>query len=480
MTANPFVRRSFVVLALGAALSACSEEIVYRDLPDFDDPPAGALGFLGYTDVDAGRTACGNCHSGKQVKWRQTAHASAWSALSSSSAAAPRCEGCHSVGFRGNATTDSLSGYAATKNARYQDVQCESCHGPGLQHVSNPDLPENKPLASIAVGPGVTNGCGECHSGSHQPFVEEWAASRHARVDASRAGNPSCNYCHEPRAVLEAWGVKSNYTEVGPARPPYLAITCVTCHDPHDATNPKQLRFRIDVPDEELNLCMKCHHKRAEPDVNSSRGPHSPQGPLLLGEAGWIPPNFTYPPGSLVGTHGSDANPKLCATCHVNAYSITKSDGTGTFNATGHSFQPIPCVDSQGIPTGSTTCADTERSFKSCVGCHLSESGARSARALAKTRLDRLSAELDTLLARVPASQFSTTDNKITTAEGAKFNSGLAKERGSPVHNPFLVEALLIASIQQVKTEYGVSLPPGFALSSPMPQLKPPPSLGRK
>lgn len=476
MTAFSSLRRAFVLLGLGVGFIGCGDEIVYRDLPDFDDPPVGALGFLGYSDAIAKRTACGNCHSGKQAKWVQTAHAGAWSTLGAS-ATNKACESCHSVGNKGNASTDASAGYASTQNARYEDVQCESCHGPGLNHAMNPDLPANKPLASLAVGTDLTNGCGECHSGQHQPFVEQWAASRHARVSDYRAANASCVACHETRGVLAAWGIRSNFTEATQAGPPYMAITCVACHDPHDATNPKQLRFPVDVPELDKNLCMKCHYRRAVPEVASSQGPHSPQGPVLLGEAGWVPPNFTYPPKSLVGSHGSDRNPKLCATCHVNAYTINAQGGSASFRATGHSFQAVPCVDASGIPTGATTCLDTERSFKACVGCHLTETSARAARAVAKTRLTRLADELDTLLVRVPANQFSTTDNKITTAEGARFNSRLARELGSPVHNPFLIEALLLASTQQVKTEYGVSLPPGFQVSSPRPQLMPPPAI---
>jgi predicted CXXCH cytochrome family protein len=458
-----------------SVLTACSERIVYQDRPAFTGPPTGAAGFLGFSSPETKRTTCGNCHSGKQAAWQQTAHASAWSDLVASGAQARECESCHSVSARGNATTDTTAGWVGTHNARYHDVQCESCHGPGLVHVTNPDIATNKPLASIAVGPTLTNGCGECHSGAHQPFVEQWAKSRHARVIDSRATNASCQGCHEPRAVLAAWGVKSNFAEISNTAPPYMAITCVVCHDPHDARNPKQLRFPVDVPQLESNLCMKCHYRRAVPEVTSSSGPHSPQGPVLLGEAGWFPPNFEFPPGSLVGSHGSDRNPKLCATCHVNRYEVAdKATGKFAFRATGHSFQAIPCVGAQGIPTDSTACDDTARSFKACVSCHLSETAARSARAVAKLRLASLADQIDSLLKRVPSNQFSTTDNKITTAEGSRFNMQLAREPGTPIHNPFLVEALLLGSIRQIGIDYGVTGGGGVAMSA---QLMPPPKL---
>jgi predicted CXXCH cytochrome family protein len=352
-----------------------------------------------------------------------------------------------------------------------------------LQHVTNPDVATNKPLASLAVGPSLTNGCGECHSGAHQPFVEQWAASRHAKVIDSRATNANCIGCHETRGILAAWGIKSNFVELTKTGPPYMAVNCVVCHDPHDKRNPKQLRFPVDVPSLDLNLCMKCHYRRAQPEVKSSSSPHSPQGPVLLGEAGWIPPNFEYPPKSLVGSHGSDRNPKLCATCHVSGYDINdKLTGKFAFRATGHSFQPIPCVDAQGIPTGATTCDDSQRSFKACVSCHLSETAARTARAVAILRLTRLADQLDSLLARVPQSEFSTTDDKITTAEGARFNKQLGDPRagnqpGSAIHNPFLVEALMLASIKQIAIDYGLTIGASVSLR---PQLTPPPQLTGK
>jgi hypothetical protein len=199
---------------------------------------------------------------------------------------------------------------------------------------------------------------------------------------------------------------------------------------------------------------------------------------VLLGDAGWIPPNFVYPAGSLVGSHGSDRNPKLCATCHVNRYVVNdKATGKFQFRATGHSFQAIPCVDAQGIPLTpqpAAGCNDTQRSFSACVQCHLSETAARTVRAVAIQRLTFLADQIDSMLKKVPSNQFSTTDNRITTAEGSRFNMQLARERGSPIHNPFLVEALLLASIRQINTDYGITARVVIPMSA---QLQPPPTL---
>jgi predicted CXXCH cytochrome family protein len=438
--------------------SCVDTERVIVEAPVFDDPPVGAAGFLGYANQQSSQPVCGNCHVGKYGEWRGTQHAQAWTDLQGSGHSQAACEGCHSVNALGNASTAS-GGYTATSDARYHDVQCESCHGPGLQHTTNPDA--SQPLASIEVGTDLTNGCGECHTGVHNPFVEEWAASRHGNRGTHQQEEAACVSCHEARGVFAAWGIKADYIEKEETEP--IPITCAVCHDPHDATNPGQLRFPIDVADVEQNLCMKCHHKRAVPEVENSRGAHSPQGPLLLGtDVGWIPPDFSYENGQIVATHGTERNPRLCAGCHVNRYEVTDpATGDFVFNSTGHLFKPIPCLDAQGLPSADTTCTIQQRSFKACTasGCHGTESTARSVLLVARARIADLVSALNALLAQVPASELNTTDGRISTAEGAKFNAGLAAQAGSAIHNPFLIEALLTASIKQVEEDYGLLAP---------------------
>jgi predicted CXXCH cytochrome family protein len=456
--ASPRRMAGAVVLLLAVLHSACDSQIVYRDRNAMVDPVTGAGEFLGYSSVESQRTLCGNCHIGKQKEWQETGHARAWSTLQHSGAAQALCEACHSVSSLGNLVTAQSVGWVGTRNARYRDVQCESCHGPGLTHVLNPDARGTKPLAPLAVGTDLTRGCGQCHSGVHRPFAEEWSTSKHARVVGSRSTNVNCIGCHEAKGVLQAWGVKSTFLEETTPGDP-MAITCAVCHDPHDSRHRGQLRFPTDVPSVEQNLCMKCHHRRGTPDLAASgAGPHSPEGPLLLGDAGWYPPNFEFPAGALVGSHGSDRNTRLCATCHVTNYQISDAlTGSFAFRATGHSFQAIPCVDGAGVPTGARDCDVTQRSFRSCTdGCHTTESSARTVYTVVGVRIDRLAAEVSGLLARIPASEFSTTDNRYTTAEGARFNMQLAQKRGSIVHNPFLVEALLLASIRQIEIDYGL------------------------
>ncbi|MEX0893559.1 MAG: multiheme c-type cytochrome [Gemmatimonadota bacterium] len=454
-----WMRWLMTVALVGAA--GCTERLTVVEISE-EPPPEAAAGFLGYSQLTEGRPVCGGCHVGQNAEWRQTAHAHAWSSLQESGHAAETCEGCHTVGARGNHVETVAVGWTATGDPRYQDVQCESCHGPGLQHVTDPDA--SQPLASIEVGPDATSGCGECHTGAHNPFVEEWAASRHGRRTNFASTRDACVGCHEARGALDSWGVSANFTE-RQGHEDVVPITCAVCHDPHDATNPRQLRFPIDVPSVEGNLCMKCHHKRAVPDLaRPSYGPHSPQGPLLLGtDVGWIPPNFAYEPGSIVATHGTGQNPRLCAGCHVMRSEFT-DPATGEFllNASGHLFKAIPCVNAAGLPTASEDCAPAERTYRSCTagGCHGSEDAVRSVLGVVRIRLDALETTLNALLEQVPAGEFNDGDGRLSTAEGARFNAQLAAQPGSAIHNPFLVEALLTASIRQVRAEYAVD---GFA-----------------
>ena len=438
-------------------IAACTDtETIFVDRPLFDDPPASASGFLGYGTEDAQAehfTVCGNCHIGSQSEWELTAHADAWNTLQESGSAQAFCEGCHTVSENGN-EAEGEAGWVATADTRYYDVQCESCHGPGAGHVSNPEAAQ--PLASITVGLDLTSGCGECHQGSHHGFVEEWANSRHGfEGDDSPRGRAGCQDCHEAKRALEVLGVDADYIEKGTAE--NLPIVCSVCHDPHNATNEHQLRFPINVASVEENLCMKCHHKRAVPEIDNSRGPHSPQGPLLLGEdVGWIPPNFNT--NIVRGSHGSAQNERLCATCHVFAREITDPlTGDFVLSSKGHLFEPIPCLDAQGVPISDGTCDITERSFASCVECHGDETSARTAYLTATQRVASRVAELAAQLEQVPETAFDTEDGILTVAEGALFNQRLGEITSSAVHNPFLTEALLLGSIQAVENEYGVA-----------------------
>ena len=473
--------RALATLLVVASLGACTdEEIVFRDRELFEDPPAVALGMLGYSNLETGLTTCGNCHIGPQGQWAQTGHAEAWDGLQDSGHAQAFCESCHTTNELGNVLTDP-AGYNASPEERYHDVTCESCHGPGLAHVQDPSN-ATVPAAPIDVGVDNTQGCGECHQGAHHPFAEQWETSGHA-VNGFAAARDGCNNCHSGNGALARWGVEDAYLEAGET----VAITCATCHDPHGSNNPANLRFPVGGVEIEQNLCSQCHNRRSEPDPNSSHGlhPHSPETGLLSGDVGWFPPNLTVDRGEIIASHGSEGNDRLCATCHVASTTVTDA-ATGEFvlSAVGHGFNAIPCVDGEGVPnTADCDLSSTARDFETgCTGagCHTSVTGVFAATVTATTRLQTLHDELEALLAIVDPNgegaggEIDSRDGKFTLAEGAYFNMELAAFGGSDrpdpllaytgaaAHNPFLTEQLLIASIAAVEDEYGVSASPSL------------------
>lgn len=508
--------RRLVSLAGLITLGACTE-IVYRDRPNFNPPPDASSGFLGYFDQAESQTTCGNCHVGQQADWVQTKHSNAWATLQGSGLAQPFCEGCHTVNSRGNQPLAKV-GYDTVKTDVYHDVQCENCHGPGFTHVQNPTIVANRPFPSIQVFPTspvadtaavVNSGCGSCHQGAgpsrNHNYMREWLSSRHGQLNPTPSPRAECQPCHEAKGALRAWGVNTVYRELGTST--LMPPTCAVCHDPHgtakDANGQPlegQLRFPINEPVLERNLCTHCHNRLADPVPTTNRGPHGAQGPVLFGTAGYFPPGTQYDTSAILSTHGSSSNPRLCAGCHVNT--LTGVDAGGNpYAFSGHTFHPLPCLQ-QKVPTAivdttyANTCAYDEpsRSWAACTasGCHGSE-------AIAVQRLSQIETERDgyintlwidknnnrrvdafptdsgylpKILLNAPTELvFDTLVDKpnalrLTPAKGALFNAQLLGERlashpdGSHgVHNPFLYRALLQSSIADLLANYGGFLP---------------------
>lgn len=491
---------SVVSAAVLFVLVGCTDEkIVYRDREPFNPPPDQQSGFLGYFTAATKQTTCGNCHVGHQRDWKTSAHAGAWETLEASGHAQAVCNACHTVSQNGN-LTNAPAGFTAVADAAYHDVQCESCHGPGFDHVVEPDLPGNVPLARLRVTDASDNGtCAECHQGTHHPFIEEWSQSRHSDIRPSQAGNPSCASCHEARAALAAWGIAVNYVERDSTDPAnyFPPTTCGLCHSPHGTANSKQLRFPIDVASPEQNLCVRCHLRRVDPAPASAYGtrPHAPQGAMFYGTAGYRNPTyFVYGTQQVSTTHlDAAANPRQCAGCHVVGFERLDPVSQTTIYSTGHTFRPLPCLDAMGQPVGGNACSYTDttaRSFKACTGsgCHASQAVARdvlaSARSTLKGLVDMVWIDTDgdetidpaptdggylAILMRDTSEVFTYTDSTITAAEGAEFNARTVGEglyengdKSLSVHNAFLARALIQANIQELLAVF-----PGFLPAPP-------------
>jgi len=505
-----------------AALGACTDEkIVYRDREPFNPPSDSVNGFLGYFTVNTKQTSCGNCHVGVQAQWKVTKHASAWGHLQASGHATGSCTSCHTVSQLGNAIGHP-AGYSTVPDSAYHDVQCESCHGPGFTHAQDPDITANQPLASMHVDTGVVTSCSGCHTGVHTPFVEEWRQSGHGNGPgfAVAGTNVSCQPCHEGRAAMTIkFGETAPYVEKNSATPE--RIGCVTCHNPHGSPYPAQLRAPLGTPTRD-QLCVTCHSRSGVPPwsvatgTGTSRGAHGAQGLLVLGEnIGWIPPDFAYDTTQMASSHGTSANPQLCATCHVvRTTVIDKLTGALTFQSVGHTFDAIPCPDAAGIPKpcGTAVAPDTVHSFTSCAtaNCHI------GGPAVARLAYQTLKGDLNNLLDQIwvdvnangtvdsagidaglmpqmvtramrpgataaDSTPLSFKNNVTSVAKGTLWNAALAATEDRPyflsgrmlgngftthmasgngVHNPFMLKALLTSSIAQMHSAYALPAPP--------------------
>jgi len=175
------------------------------------------------------------------------------------------------------------------------------------------------------------------------------------------------------------------------------------------------------------------------------------------------------------------------------------NDASGNFllESVGHTFEALSCLDEDGLPVPGGECEVADRTFAACVGsgCHGNEVVARSRylklQADLNSLLDQLWADTDgdhvlegtdggllpQLVARGDAAELDPEDSDVTPAKGAMWNAMLAwtDERaewsegevdgkafsahpnsGNGVHNPHLLKALLLASIGEVRSYYGL------------------------
>lgn len=191
--------------------------------------------------VFIGAQACGNCHDGPESgaqfsKWRQTAHARAYAALSLPEAReitrlsgiteephqSKMCLGCH-------ATAAEAEAWEKDPGFHLQDgLQCEACHGPGSEYAQ-PDIMGDRTKA-VAAGLLLPNrdSCHNCHrpKGSHdavlkkKPFDLEQALRTIAHpTPEGEAFTPPAAPAARPD--LAPHGSGSQYTGV---------MACASCH----------------------------------------------------------------------------------------------------------------------------------------------------------------------------------------------------------------------------------------------------------
>jgi hypothetical protein len=313
-----------------------------------------------YLGVEGGVASCKTCHNNTLFnfvydKWAATDHATMLERGLNGEASShygESCISCHTTGYDPDAANDGFDdfpfvfptpgpGVYNQMLTQYPDamkranIQCESCHGPGSNHLSQMD--DSKIVTTIA-----SENCAYCHDDGHyHVFPYQWDVSAHAEGSNFFAGSSrwGCTKCHNGQGFIDqVKGNPQSVTEV-------IKITCATCHDPHDASLPHQLRKvtatlldGTDFDGGNGGLCVNCHQGRREAvsyvenylsSLSSHYGPHySQQGDMLYG-------TNSYTWGETLPTSPHYAGTQdACVDCHM-----AEGDNSGGISLTGgHSF----------------------------------------------------------------------------------------------------------------------------------------------
>ena len=358
-----------------------------------------------------GQGACAGCHGDKFEKYQGTEHYTAYNLITNLTGAAYTNElPYHTVGY------GQPSGFTtASATPQLKNVGCENCHGPAGWH---------KYSEHTLLKPAVTyysEVCAGCHSSPGRDQYNEWLTMPHSRVtpaevtsmgsqnilsgssevgSSGRSTQLGCGKCHSGAirlTLLDDWKARQGITNiVGGVTNITAAVnqplvlpsthdatncsqTCVTCHDPHDATRPFQLRWPlastnfmdltsgstisniistnvvqywsnlvlITVTNKATNtyywgttfatnynpnvqVCGQCHHARGANWTSSSRPPHAAsQYNMFIGalQPGYLNGTNAQPGLFGLGTNG-------CTQCHmVNADHTFEFNPQGMVNA---------------------------------------------------------------------------------------------------------------------------------------------------
>jgi hypothetical protein len=273
---------------------------------------------------------------------------------------------------------------ANAKLGQLAGIQCESCHGPQIGSDDSPhsDIANVDGVARISFSSDV---CASCHQENPYHYKpEQWAEGKHAEINLAlrfatvenrpNSGSAHCGRCHSAQGYtryvkqLEA-GYTGNLTndskplDTNVPASNHLATdaelaafgmtlaevqpqTCAACHDPHDATNPSQLRVYDSLPALPNGLtqiagmgtglvCATCHNSRngehtdtASPALSSFSAPHAAsQADAVFGFNTYFV-NRLNPSPHLAVTD-------TCAGCHYKAVTASNVEAKQTSN---HSF----------------------------------------------------------------------------------------------------------------------------------------------
>jgi len=354
-----------------------------------------AAKYLGYKNtivngVDT-KLSCNTCHASKVTAFEKTNHATLFTRAMSATPGisgptdhySATCIKCHTTGYDDNPTAKNdgfddqtftfptviTANSNSTLVTQFPDamargnIQCEACHGPASSHLGNTN--DSRMVATFN-----DDVCAFCHeSGTNHIVSRQFRAAAHSNntladgtvVNESGSGRESCVRCHTGKGYAQ-------YVDGVSTTDPYFdannyPISCVACHDPHDATNVRQLRkvtatiFKPnpttlgDTPVEVAvtgagmgTTCINCHHAREEANNNIAKliagtttrlGPHyGVQGDFLMSsnmlELGGV---------KLVTSFHFDYTADACVRCHMYNFNKRIDVNKNLILSGGHSFR---------------------------------------------------------------------------------------------------------------------------------------------
>ena len=254
---------------------------------------------------------CTVCHSIPAIApdmftpWAKTAHATFFArGLENITSNSNTCLTCHTAGYDTAPAAAANDGFyaqmtkekfvykkatgawtamwtAAPETARRSNIQCENCHGPQSDAHKTGKTTKDRISLSAEV-------CATCHaSGTGHHFYSEWlkldpdTGYGHSNLPTAIAEgmSASCARCHAAEGYM-VYLDQINSGNIGSLPSAAItwnasnvhAITCSACHDPHDATNPNQLRVFDKTPLLPAGfsvsglgkgaICTTCHNSR--------------------------------------------------------------------------------------------------------------------------------------------------------------------------------------------------------------------------
>jgi hypothetical protein len=361
----------------------------------------------GYLDgPEDAEDQCVDCHDDVVEAWAGTGHSDMLIRGLNGTLSdhyGPNCISCHTTGFNNrpeavNGGFDDLAleagwtwpeelaegGWDAFVEAYPEvagmaNIQCESCHGPGYLHVFEGSRRDS--MISRELDYGV---CAQCHAEDpYHVFPQQWEVGTHGDK-VSRAfeyptgeGHEDCVRCHSGAGYID-------YIAGEPAedqRLDALPIECASCHDPHSAENPYQLRSygSVVLPEGEFTgmgpaaTCMNCHNVRRDGGAlgqvefaMAGEGLETPhhgnvQAELMLEMGGYtwdVADMPTSPHGRII--EGS------CTGCHMAATPGNDADGNplpGRHTVGEHTFRMTSAVDGTANVAACQECHDGTTSF---------------------------------------------------------------------------------------------------------------------